>query len=65
MIHMGFQPSTEKTKVRTNLDIPRHMVELLKNDWMLPFLEFEYFDSDENQEELIENTKPSLAYGGG
>lgn len=64
MIHMGFQPSTEITKVRTNLDCPNHMLELLKNDWMLPNLEFEFVGDEPPENQSIHN-KPSLAYGGG
>jgi hypothetical protein len=30
MIHMGFEPSTTVTTVRTNLDCPTEMLELLK-----------------------------------
>lgn len=66
MIHMGFEPSTEVTTVRTNLECPEEMLELLKNDWMLPNLRFE-FVSDDIAESSTEKTalKPSLAYGGG
>ena len=64
MIHMGFEPPTSITKVRTNLDCPPQMLELLKNDWMLPFLEFEYIGSEQSAKTLG-NNKPSLAYGGG
>jgi hypothetical protein len=64
MIHMGFDPPTKVTKVRTNLDCPAHMLDLLKNDWMLPFLEFEHIDS-EQIEKIPSHNKPSLAYGGG
>ena len=63
MIHMGFDPPTEVTKVRTNLDCPTYMLDLLKNDWMLPFLEFEHIDS-EQIEKIPSQNKPSLAYGG-
>lgn len=65
MIHMGFKPADKKTVVRTNLDFPDHMVELLNNDWMLPNLEFEYIGDEEKREASETENKPSLAYGGG
>lgn len=65
MIHMGFKPTDKKTIVRTNLDFPDHMVDLLSNDWMLPNLEFEYIGDKEKRMDLETENKPSLAYGGG
>jgi hypothetical protein len=65
MIHMGFEPSKEITSVHTNLSCPNSMLELLKNEWMLPNLEF-HFDSTKNCDNSFnEPLKPSLAFGGG
>ena len=65
MIHMGFEPSTEITTVRTNLDCPPEMLELLKNDWMLPNLRFESVAESSTDEAADKPLKPSLAFGGG
>tara|TARA_B110000483_G_scaffold110251_2_gene134252 strand:+ start:1127 stop:2482 length:1356 start_codon:yes stop_codon:yes gene_type:complete len=66
MIHMGFEPSKEITTVRTNMDCPKEMLELLQNDWMLPNLRFEFI-SEHKTVSLTTKTplKPSLAFGGG
>lgn len=66
MIHMGFEPSTEITTVSTNLDCPNEMLDLLKNDWMLPNLRFNFI-SDSSAPPTLKRLrlKPSLAYGGG
>ena len=67
MIHMGFEPPTEITTVRTNMRCSPKMLELLKNDWMLPNLEFEFVSVGDNPLNTQNNVplKPSLAFGGG
>ena len=65
MIHMGFEPSTKVTTVRTNLDCPTEMLELLKNDWMLPNLRFEFVGGPSSSVMGTKPLKPSLAFGGG
>jgi len=65
MIHMGFPPSEKVTTVRTNLFAPVEMLELLKNDWMLPNLEFVYTSEKSANVSKPAPFKPSLAFGGG
>ena len=65
MIHMGFEPSTEITTVRTNLDCPKEMLELLQNDWMLPNLRFEQILKSSPYIAPTISLSPSLAFGGG
>jgi hypothetical protein len=66
MIHMGFEPSKEITTVRTNMDCPKEMLELLQNDWMLPNLRFEFIPEDKTVSLTTKTPlKPSLAFGGG
>ena len=66
MIHMGFKPASNITTVRTNMNCSNEMLELLKNDWMLPNLKFEFIESGtESPPSESGSLKPSLAFGGG
>ena len=66
MIHMGFEPSNKISTIKTNMSCPVEMLELLKNDWMLPNLRFEFI-SEDIVDPVTEPSKlrPALAYGGG
>lgn len=67
MIHMGFEPSESITTVETNLSCPPEMLEILKNDWMLPNLRFSFVTDSQPTESGVNTPekKPSLAFGGG